>query len=202
MNALGDDVAPRVHIVEGPDFGASLVLAEVGRVYVVGRGEECALLLADPDASREHMQIVRRGHNILVRDLGSKNGVLLGDSPLPRERDVAWRGATMLRIGASVMALDEPVARALGELEELEDEPIADEGAAARPEAESGSAPSKGPTSTPRAAPVAARDVTVRTRRRAPKRSRMWTAADLAVMAAAVGVIALSIAGLVWLLRG
>ena len=218
MNALGDDVVPKARVVEGPDAGAVLALADEGRAYVVGRGETCDLPLADADASREHVQITRRGQTVLVRDLGSKNGALLGESRLSRDRDAPWKSALMLRLGRTVLALEEPVALALGSLEDAADEPMAPDDAPAEPppmSAPAASAPSataeearapssEAPSSVAgAAAPIA--EVAIdksRHARTVRKKKSAWSATDLAVMVAAALVIALSIAGLVWLLRG
>ncbi|MCW5834031.1 MAG: FHA domain-containing protein, partial [Labilithrix sp.] len=72
MDAMGDDTRAVVRVAEGPDMGAELRLVEEGRVYVIGRAEGCDLPLADEDASREHAAVVRRGAQILLRDLGSR----------------------------------------------------------------------------------------------------------------------------------
>jgi pSer/pThr/pTyr-binding forkhead associated (FHA) protein len=207
MRALGDDVSPRVRVVEGPDRGRVLVLAEDGRAYVAGRGEECDFALDDVDASRRHAQIVRRAASVLVRDLGSKNRVWLGESSLPQERDVVWRGPTMLRVGQNVMAIEEPVAEVLAELESAPDEALPDDGAPPPPPA----------LVTPPGAPLeTAPDVLTRgaggplaqpappARRTPEARSKRssWSGADVAVVIAAVSVTALSAAGLYWLLRG
>ncbi len=122
MRSQGSDTVPKVTVVEGADMGAVLPLAEEGRVYLVGRGDNCDLPLADADASREHVQIVRRGATVLVRDLRSKNGSMIGEQPIPTGRDAPWRQSAMVRVGATVLALDEPVAVALGDLETAADE--------------------------------------------------------------------------------
>jgi pSer/pThr/pTyr-binding forkhead associated (FHA) protein len=197
MRALGDDISTRISVVEGAERGRSVALTEEGRVYVVGRGEECDLVLDDVDASREHVQLVRRAGGVLVRDLGSKNGAWLGESRLPPDRDTAWRPPTMLRIGKTVVALEEPVAEALAELESAADEPLPAEGAPPPPKSLVAS-----PASLPAAAPVTEQPAPpARPRSRAPRKSG-WSSADLAVVIAAVSIIALSAAGLYWLLRG
>jgi len=80
MRAQGADFTLKIHVVEGRDQGATLPLAEEGRLYVVGRGPDCALALADSDVSREHVRLARRGSGVLVRDLGTKNGTWIGDA--------------------------------------------------------------------------------------------------------------------------
>jgi pSer/pThr/pTyr-binding forkhead associated (FHA) protein len=210
MRAIGDDVSPRVEVVEGPDRGRILVLAEEGRAYVAGRGEECDFALDDMDGSRQHLQIVRRGGAVLVRDLGSKNGAWLGESSLPKARDAVWRGPLMLRVGQNVLSLEEPVAEALAELESASDEPLPDEGApppphpcaAPVPVPELEPVPGLGLPTSSAAAPLAEPPGGPRSLQPARARRVTWSGADLAVVVAAVSIIALSAAGLYWLLRG
>jgi pSer/pThr/pTyr-binding forkhead associated (FHA) protein len=225
MAAVGDDTVAKVRVAEGPDIGEELRLTEEGRAYVVGRAETCDLPLADPDASREHAVIARRGGQILLRDLGSRNGVFLGDQRITTERDIVWRAPTMARIGITVLALDEPVSAALAELEAAADEALREEeilpspGPAPAPEpAPSRSAPASsrgtasphGPASAPRSAaappvhgsaPIAdvATDTSAMVRVTRPRRG--WTMTDVLVVALALGLIAASLVGLVWVLR-
>jgi pSer/pThr/pTyr-binding forkhead associated (FHA) protein len=196
MRAVGDDTSPFVQVVEGPDRGATLSLAEEGRIYVLGRAARCALPLSDTDASREHVQIVRRGSSVLVQDLGSKNQAVLGEAWLDTERPVVWKRPAMLRVAHSVLALREPVAEALSDLEGSEDEVLPE--AAAPPQPPSSEAPPGSALETeaapvvselPAAPPKVARDASG------------WSATDLAVGGAAILVILLSAAGLYWLFR-
>lgn len=224
MDSVGDDTVAKVRVAEGPDIGEELRLAEEGRAYVIGRAETCDLPLADADASREHAVVARRGGQILLRDLGSRNGVFLGESRLTPDRDLVWRAPTMARIGITVLALDEPVSAALAELEAAADEAMRDEDAPPPPaDAEAAPAappappsvppptsdPPVGPTSArpstrrsvPAPAPVA--DIPTDTSRmaRVPSKKRGWTMTDVLVVTLAVAVIGASIAGLVWVLR-
>jgi pSer/pThr/pTyr-binding forkhead associated (FHA) protein len=208
MNAIGDDVVPKVRVVEGPDLGVELALAEEGRVYVIGRGEKCDLLLSDADASREHAHVVRRGATVLVRDLGARNGIFLGESAIAKGRDVAWRSPTMARLAGTVLALDEPVARALVELEAGDDEkvrpgeeppapPPSTSGASTAPEPRKSVPP---PASAGPAAPIASLGETTQPAAR-KKKATGFSPTDALVVVGAVLVIALSALALVWLLR-
>ena len=218
MEEQGDDVVPKVRVVEGPDAGAVLTLLEEGRAYIVGRDDACDLPLADADASREHLQLVRRGPVVLIRDPGSKNGALLGESRLPRERDTSWRSTMMVRVGRTVLALEEPVAQALGALEDAADEPILEADVPPEPApvsitrapesaaTDAGAPPSSMPASlgAASAAPIAEVLTSPTNTTTAPpaKSTRGgWSPTDLAVVFAATLVIALSVAGLVWLLK-
>jgi pSer/pThr/pTyr-binding forkhead associated (FHA) protein len=219
MDAVGDDTVAKVRVAEGPDIGEELRLVEEGRAYVLGRAETCDLPLADADASREHAVIARRGGQILLRDLDSRNGVFLGDAKLTPGRDVVWRAPTMARIGITVLALDEPVSAALAELEAAADEAMREEDIppppedtpeplpAAAPPARSGA--EAGPTSAPPktrapdagAAPIAELAKATSEMTRVTRKKRGWTMTDFLVVTLALGVIAASIAGLVWVLR-
>lgn len=204
MAAVGDDTVAKVMIVEGPDAGATLRLADEGRAYVIGRGESCDLLLADGDASREHAIVVRRGSQVLLRDSGSHNGVMLGDQMLAPDRDTLWRPATMARIGVSVLAVEEPVTIALAELEAAADEKMKEGDAPPPPkseEAPASSAPASR-ASEGAAAPIAE----VAREEPAPvalprQKGRAWTITDLVVVTVALAVIGASVAGLIWVLK-
>jgi len=200
MGEMGSDRTTKLQIVEGRDQGATLELAEEGRVYVIGRGPECDLPLADADASREHARVVRRGGAVLVRDLDAKNGTWLGEARVAQDRDVPWKPGTVLQIGHTAIALQEPVGETLAEIEAAPDEPLAPEDPVAPPPGAPPPEPRVLDPSPPSAAPLAA--VPEAPARASPRARSGWTPTDLMVMAAAIGVLALSIAGLYWLLRG
>ncbi|MGD0528017.1 MAG: FHA domain-containing protein [Polyangiaceae bacterium] len=207
LAAMGTDLTMKVRVLEGRDQGLVLALREEGRAYTLGRGPECDLPIADGDASREHATLVRRGTEVRVRDLGAKNGTWLGDAPLPADRDAVWRPALMLRIGRTVLALEEPVGDALARIEVGPDERMPDGEAVPAPEPSSPvvEAPASAAREPASAAPMSAAPMVEIPVRPAPPRERPrsgWAPADLMVMAAAIGVLALSIAGLIYLLRG
>jgi pSer/pThr/pTyr-binding forkhead associated (FHA) protein len=188
MAAHGKDIQTTVRVVEGGDQGATLVLAEQGRRYVLGRGPQCDLSLSDSDASREHALVECRGKLVFVRDLGAKNGTWLGDVRGPEGQEVVWHPKQMMRIGRTVLALEEPVAAELAAIEDGPDEVLPAGGPVESGVNESSNA-ARVATSPEHETRVAAR------------RSGGWSIADLVVMATAVSVLALSIAGLFWLLR-
>ncbi|MBX3229788.1 MAG: FHA domain-containing protein [Labilithrix sp.] len=207
MEAHGEDTRVKVRVAEGPDLGAELVLAEDGKSYLAGRAERCDLPLADEDASREHAAITRRGGQVWVRDLRSSNGVYLGEQRIASDRDVPWRGPNMLRIGASVLALDEPVSVALADLASLEDEKLPPDAEPPPPSSLAGPPSPPAVAAPPSAAPAAAiaelpkgpdsrAAVTVRRPRR-----RTWGLVDVLVVGVAVAIIGASLAGLVWVLK-
>ena len=218
LDAQGELGGPRIVVTDGPDRGKSLSLDEPARAYILGRGREVDLVLEDSDASRRHVQVVRRADQVIVRDLGSKNGAELAGERLD-DRDHLWRLDRELRIGKNSFAYRHPAIEALGELERAADEKIregeliappepAAPAASLRKEATAAEGASEGGAAyrsdgTGRdvgaSAPIAEVPRTMgMTRPRKPG----WNSTDFVVVLLAIGVLALSVIGLFWLLKG
>ncbi|MCL2722866.1 MAG: FHA domain-containing protein [Polyangiaceae bacterium] len=197
MNALGDDTVTKLRIVEGADLGGVLRLTDSEHCYLIGRAERCDLPLADQDCSREHASVTRRGGQVFLRDNDSHNGVVLGESRIPRGRDVPWRSPMMARIGCTVLALDEPVTRALAELEAAADEPLAEEDAPAPPP------PSRicGASRASEAPVMPVAQIDPRTNIAPRRRPRRWSITEILIVVFASAVIAVSVAALAWVLK-
>lgn len=71
--------------------------------FVVGRGSDCELALDDPMVSRRHAELVVRTDGVTVRDLGSRNGVLVNDEPVEGERKL--EDGDRILIGAQEMSI-------------------------------------------------------------------------------------------------
>jgi hypothetical protein len=178
---------------------------------VIGRGQDVDLVVEDSDASRRHVQIVRRADQVVARDLGSKNGAELGGQPL-EDRDRPWRLGESLRIGKNTFAYEHPAIEALAELERAADEQIrADEPISPPDAVQAASSGEKAPPSAKAktaveavapeagAAPIAE----VPRRSETAKRAKAgWNSTDFIVVLLALGVLALSVVGLFWLLKG
>jgi pSer/pThr/pTyr-binding forkhead associated (FHA) protein len=194
-----------IRVVEGSDQGACLTLDDEARAYTLGRDARCDLPLSDTDASREHAGIVRHGTVVVVRDLGAKNGTWIGDTRAPANGEVVWRPSQMVLVGRTVLALEEPVAEALAKIETASDEPLPPDEPVDPPDRSTARAASPSDANLQDLAREATAHAPIAPQGGAPsslrQRSR-FSIADIAVMATAIGVLALSIAGLVWLLRG
>jgi pSer/pThr/pTyr-binding forkhead associated (FHA) protein len=114
LRSRGEETLPALCGLEGAAAGAVLPLEEDGTRYTVGDRPGAHIRIADALGAR--VEVVRRGHSVLVRDGGGALVSMLGEHPLS-ERDVPLRSAHVLRVGESTFGLDEPVARALAELE-------------------------------------------------------------------------------------
>ncbi|HMI89458.1 MAG TPA: FHA domain-containing protein [Polyangiaceae bacterium] len=212
LDAQGELGGPRIVVTEGPDRGKSISLDEPGRVYILGRGREVDLVLEDSDASRRHVQVVRRADQVILRDLGSKNGAELAGERLDR-RDRLWRLDQELRFGQNGFAYRHPAIEALGELERAADEKIREGEAIAPPEPPPSLPAPRTEVAHSRAGDRldstghdlgAAAPIAELPRRAEPSRHRRagWTSTDFVVVLLAIGVLALSVVGLFWLLRG
>ncbi len=65
----------RIIVVSGPDHGAQIE-PTVSSV-TIGREDGCGFVLTDTSVSRRHIEIVRAGGVVILRDLGSANGTLI-----------------------------------------------------------------------------------------------------------------------------
>jgi pSer/pThr/pTyr-binding forkhead associated (FHA) protein len=89
--------------VEGPRRRARLVLR--GSFFVVGRLEPFAVFQDDPMISRDHAAIVAVEGGVRVRDLGSRNGVLLNGKRLERYAEVDLPPGAVLHVGQTAIRL-------------------------------------------------------------------------------------------------
>jgi pSer/pThr/pTyr-binding forkhead associated (FHA) protein len=208
LSADGEASSATVRVVEGPDEGRKLEIVESGRAYVAGRGQGVDLVLEDPDASRRHVEVFRKGGQLFVRDLGSKNGSALGDKKLEAGKDTPWPRGTLLAVGADRLDYEDPVADALDELERAADQRMREDESLDPPntspepgeaeladEAESPAQPARADGA---ASPIA-RVPTRKAGRREVRRG--WTMTDFVVALIAVVVLVVSILGLVWLFK-
>ena len=139
LSAQGETAAATVRIEQGAGAGKELSLVDFERVYVVGRAPNADLVLGDEDASRRHVELLRRGQHVCVRDLGSKNGSELGGERLAPNKETPWPLGARLRIGETELSLSDPIVQALGELEATPDERMRPDDHVAPPESEAGS---------------------------------------------------------------
>jgi pSer/pThr/pTyr-binding forkhead associated (FHA) protein len=83
----------RLRILEPQDHEGELY--QLGEEITVGRGGGCSIVLPDDHyVSTLHARVFRRGDEVLVEDLGSRNGTYLNGSPVT--------SATRLRRGDRV----------------------------------------------------------------------------------------------------
>jgi pSer/pThr/pTyr-binding forkhead associated (FHA) protein len=205
LSDQGEAAVATVRVVSGPDANKELPLSEFERVYVIGRAPGVDLLLVDEDASRRHVELLRKGQHVCVRDLGSKNGSALDGERLTPKKDTPWSPSALLRIGETELSLSDPVLEALGEIESAADERMRPEDAVDPPDGgseEDDPEPSVSPP--PLQTPGAGAPIAELPRARAsvqPGASKHgFRAADALVALLALAVLGLSVLGIFWLL--
>jgi pSer/pThr/pTyr-binding forkhead associated (FHA) protein len=102
---------PTIRVTEGPSVGHVLGLKEEGKVYLVGRGSGADLKIEDRNVSREHLEVVRKKDGIVVMDRTSTRGSWLGYTRLVPQRRARWDNRRMLKLGVTVLVVDEPAER-------------------------------------------------------------------------------------------
>jgi len=77
----GEALEARLFVLSGADLARSFVLGERN---VIGRAEECEIVLSDRSISRKHALLARAAEGWFVQDLGSTNGLAHGGKRLER----------------------------------------------------------------------------------------------------------------------
>ncbi|GAA1164240.1 FHA domain-containing protein FhaB/FipA [Nesterenkonia sandarakina] len=91
----------RLLVSEGPLAGTELPLGSAS--IMMGRAQECTLVLEDDYASGKHARLFPQGSRWFLEDLGSTNGTWLGEEQLTRASTV--EPGDRIRIGKTVLEL-------------------------------------------------------------------------------------------------
>lgn len=124
LRAQGERLTPQLVVTEGPDTGAAVDLDDDEKTVVVGRDTDVDLPLTEPDASRRHLQVQRRGDCVVVYEFGSTNGTMLGDSGMPITGEATLRAGEFVRIGGTAIMYKNPAIQALRQIETAPDTPM------------------------------------------------------------------------------
>ena len=110
---------PSLFFTNGPRAGELVPLPSPPSNWTAGRGEEVDLHIDDADASREHIEIIHDLQGVEVRDLGSKNGLVVGGRPCRSKR---LAHGDEVQLGATVLRFEDPASLSLATMLEEEDE--------------------------------------------------------------------------------
>ncbi len=100
VEPLPTDVDAKLRVVAGPDTGKIVYVEDP--VILIGRDDDCHLILDDPRVSNRHAMIYFASGEFRVKDLDSTNGSLLNGSPLT---EFAFQDGDDLRVGKTVVRL-------------------------------------------------------------------------------------------------
>ncbi len=179
---------PSLAVTTGPDIGAELALPFPPARLTIGRGEHCDLILSDGDVSREHVEVLADLDGFEVRDLESKNGLLVGDRRVNERR---LRTGDVLRLGATELTFHDPAETAVVDLLQRDDEPAAPP----RQETVEPKGDDEGPQPPPEDDPPQ------RLPPPKPAPAKGFASADIVIYLLSGVVLLLSVAALVYLLR-
>ncbi|HET6613033.1 MAG TPA: sigma 54-interacting transcriptional regulator [Kofleriaceae bacterium] len=106
--------AATLKVIRGPDRGLEVALGPDS--MRIGTAADCELVLHDPTVSTRHAEIAITRRGLIIRDLGSKNGVVLGTVAVHRaplfDRAKIHLGETTLVIRALGRRHSVPLSRA------------------------------------------------------------------------------------------
>ncbi|MGZ7080825.1 MAG: FHA domain-containing protein [Thermoanaerobaculia bacterium] len=86
----------------GIDMGGRLIRLHRGE-NIIGRERDATISVQASYISRQHARLLVSPHEVVVEDLGSKNGTYVGDERLTAPRTL--RDGDTIKIGATVMVL-------------------------------------------------------------------------------------------------
>jgi hypothetical protein len=89
---MQDSAVPILVVQEGQLAGKRWPLNRTE--FIIGRGEDCDIVLPDRQVSRHHFRVVRDDDGYNVEDLGSKNGTYINGAPV--------RGSMQLQDGDEI----------------------------------------------------------------------------------------------------
>lgn len=193
LRSLGGDSAPSyLELRSGKQAGRRWEVPPAGQRLTLGRAEGCEVLLDDRDCSRQHAEVERDAEGVALRDLGSKNGIVVAGRSLAEKR---LKNGDEFTIGRSTLRYVDPAEELLRSFDSGQDD--AAPAAPPRPSQPPPDAPTPaGPDEVTATAPAAP----------APPAAQALTArkadADWIVLALAVVILVVSVAALVIVLKG
>lgn len=195
---------PSLFFVNGSRAGEWVPLPPPPSSWTAGRGEEADLHIDDEDVSRQHVELVHDLEGVMVRDLGSKNGVLVGGRAVQSRRLASGDEVTL---GATVVRFEDPASASLASMLDEDDValselPVGPSSPSAEPSLEpieAGEEDADEPDDAKHPEPVAEPLEEESRASELPAAPARGGGADVAIYALAGTVLALSLAGLYWL---
>ena len=88
---------------------------------LIGREPGCEVLLDDRECSKQHAEVLRDHEGVTLRDLGSRNGIVMGDRGMPERR---LRHGDEFTVGRTALRYHDPTEELLRAMETGADEPV------------------------------------------------------------------------------
>jgi pSer/pThr/pTyr-binding forkhead associated (FHA) protein len=119
---------PRLVILSGSDTGKSKPIAQPPARLLIGRSEECQLVLAEAALAPEHAELIRDLDGVLIRALDPERPLSINGQPVVQRR---LRDGDELLLGATRLLYEEPVEEPIDQLGSEPDQQLAPEPAPA-----------------------------------------------------------------------
>jgi pSer/pThr/pTyr-binding forkhead associated (FHA) protein len=190
LRSLGGDSAPAyLELRTGKQAGRRWEIPAAGARLTIGRAEGCEVLLDDRDSSRQHAEVERDAEGVCLRDLGSRNAIVIGGRTVTEKR---LKHGDEFTIGKSTLRYVEPGEELLRSFDSGADEAVAPPPPRPSLPPPTPSLPPPAPEA-PATAVITAPDVKTLTAGRGD--------ADWIVLALAVVILVVSVAALVIVLK-
>jgi pSer/pThr/pTyr-binding forkhead associated (FHA) protein len=111
---------PRLTIINGKQAGQFCEIPPAPARLVVGRAEGCQFVVNDLDVSREHLEVIRDLDGVLIRNLDSKNGVVVANQQI---HEIRLKNGIELTLGSTRFRFEEPADDSISALSRQPDIP-------------------------------------------------------------------------------
>ncbi|MCP4676974.1 MAG: FHA domain-containing protein [Deltaproteobacteria bacterium] len=125
-----EEPVPTLVVVSGPSRANRFELPQSPANLIVGRGDEVDISIDDRDISRKHAEIVVESGGVFIRDLGSRNGLIVEGEQVEAVR---LEPGNQFKLGKTIMALEHPADRSLNAIFEAPEEETSSFAVAVKP---------------------------------------------------------------------
>ncbi|TNE49937.1 MAG: FHA domain-containing protein [Deltaproteobacteria bacterium] len=126
-----EDKPPKLIVMSGGQ--ASMQQFELSGMhadYRIGRAPQCDLVIQDENISREHAAVRRDPSGVMIRDLNSRNGVVVNGRRLAKGVEHALRDRDEITLGTAKLQFSDPEGAALAEMiGDVVNDPVAEQAA-------------------------------------------------------------------------
>jgi len=184
---------PRLVVLNGQQAGEQFEInSTVPSRMILGRDVNCHFVLRDGDVSFEHMEVIKDVDGLLVRNLDMKNNILINNKSIGETR---LKNGMQITLGTITIRFEDPADQSLQAMSSEPDLPmsrLSEPMPAAKEDQPDKPSTDDQYTHSVEVAPIPKRRM---------GRRRSTTNADIVIYILAVMIMALSVAGLVILLR-
>src|SRR5262249_57760292 len=118
--ASPDASAPTLTVISGAPNVETLKLVDRDRPYFIGRGKNCDLRFDLDELSRQHASFTRGWNGVILRDLGSKNGIQVNGNRVTTQR---ISDGDLIEMGPLKLRMMDPEDKYLRDLDDNPDRP-------------------------------------------------------------------------------